>query len=701
MEYLKNIKNYTFNTINLVYDYFAKTSSNEYIKGEEESISEKVLKEEDKFVDISKINICEIYPYIVKVNGFTSNSASPTDTWSIIFKDNIVAKNSFIKDAFLKIFIDDEKVPELAALNYELQIYRDIITNIMNKKICSNFVKYLDSGYRCSYNDLFNFLKNNTEYDGSMLSDEQISKNLNRNIYIMSKGLRNRPSIQEDTKMPFKLNSEDIRQIKTYKFNMILTENIKPPSLTLFEWIVQQNFFKNPSEYILEEFWNILFQICYGCYCMSLSKLVHNDLHSGNIFIQNLKLPIEIIYIVNNIPVIIRTRYKAVIYDFDRGYIKSRGKNPINDGNNCIRGSQCNTYIENIDITKILCYVYGSLSNNRLQNQVLNIFSDDISVLSELKNVYNIKTCFLQDNSGFSKQTSFYEKINNTKKILDNIINNLSNKEYDESKKYMVYSCNENYFNTDGTLNNTAIDIYQKNSVLIKNSISEDEIQLNNLINKKLDEDREKIILENIKKAKKLSLDRRHQIMLEAKVERQRLNVERERIEEKERREEKERKEKERKEKERKEREEKEREEREEKERKEREEKDPNIIKYCKDCKKLLDTLKIDNKKSFYLWARENHPDKFNLKEEKLNAEEIFKKVSPCYIDWSDNDSICKYREKIYSFSDSEEAIRQEEFRKQEEAIRERKEREEKKGEEREDFKHKDIYDVLNEINMS
>jgi hypothetical protein len=161
-----------------------------------------------------------------------------------------------------------------------------------------------------------------------------------------------------------------------------------------------------------------------------------------------------------------------------------------------------------------------------------------------------------------------------------------------------------------------------------------------------------------------------------------------------------------------KERERKKREEKE-KERKEREEKDPNIIKYCKDCKKLLDTLKIDNKKSFYLWARENHPDKFNLKEEKLNAEEIFKKVSPCYIDWSDNDSICKYREKIYSFSDSEEAIRQDEFRKQEElrrqeeyrrqeeAIRERKEREEKKGEEREDFKHKDIYDVLNEINMS
>ena len=38
-------------------------------------------------------DVCKLSPYIKEVKGFDSRSASPTDTWVILFKDNVYYEN--------------------------------------------------------------------------------------------------------------------------------------------------------------------------------------------------------------------------------------------------------------------------------------------------------------------------------------------------------------------------------------------------------------------------------------------------------------------------------------------------------------------------------------------------------------------------------------------------------------------------------
>ena len=339
-------------------------------------------------VNIGAINICKIYPYINKVEGFMADSASPTDIWNVSFKKNVLFKNNSISNAFMKLYIDPDslgyKSPELDGLNYEILIYRDLIKPLIDTHICSNFVLFINAGLRCSYYDLLNFLKGNLRKNGRILTDSECIDNLNRNIHIISKQLNKRPEIQNTTNL-FK-GEIDISKNQNYKFNMILNTNVSS-SIKFNKWI--SDVFNNDINNNIEEFWNILFQICYACYCMSLSKMVHNDLHSGNVFIQDLKMKVELIYIINNEPVIIKTRYKAIVYDFDRGFSSRFGINNLNVGNNCIYGSQCNTYIENKDIIKIICYVHGNISNI-LKNEILNLLSGNTVSLKELQEVYNV-----------------------------------------------------------------------------------------------------------------------------------------------------------------------------------------------------------------------------------------------------------------------------------------------------------------------
>ena len=48
-------------------------------------------------------NVCEISTIINKVKGIESNSASPTDTWTVYFKDNITYDN-ILQDEHRKIW---------------------------------------------------------------------------------------------------------------------------------------------------------------------------------------------------------------------------------------------------------------------------------------------------------------------------------------------------------------------------------------------------------------------------------------------------------------------------------------------------------------------------------------------------------------------------------------------------------------------
>jgi len=133
-----------------------------------------------------------------------------------------------------------------------------------------------------------------------------------------------------------------------------MLENIED-AMTLHKWLYTYN--KNPD--YDRELWNVLFQISAACYTMSLCKLVHNDLHSSNIFIRDLGKETEFMYIINGYKIVIKTRFQPLIYDFDRGYTTKFGTNSLLN-NLCNKYSQCNMFVENKDIIKVLCYIYKS-----------------------------------------------------------------------------------------------------------------------------------------------------------------------------------------------------------------------------------------------------------------------------------------------------------------------------------------------------
>jgi hypothetical protein len=272
---------------------------------------------------------------------------------------------------------------------------------------------------------------------------------------------RKRPAIQDNASMPI---DKIIDYSKwPHKYNMILLENMED-NLTLNKWLFMHSMDKDWTE-----FYNILFQVAVACYAMSLSKMVHNDLHSSNIFIKDLGVSTYFLYNINDTKKVIKTRYQPLIYDFDRAYQGTLGNNELLTARSlCDKGSQCNIFVENKDIIKILCYVYNMVDKKDIKNNIVNIVSKDTTSGSFLKNTYDIitidkdgtkkKDCFLQymdvDGLKTSVPLEWYNNHNDTLNIVQKISSELPNYVVQlVNSANKVFNCNKDFFNEDGTLN--------------------------------------------------------------------------------------------------------------------------------------------------------------------------------------------------------------------------------------------------------
>lgn len=406
-------------------------------------------------------NVCEIGDIINKIKGLPSNSSSPSDTWIIYFMSDVRYKYDKeiiekISSGFLKIFLDTDnltyKLVQTLALNYELKIYK-ILQNVMKYKISPNFVRLLGTGEKCSYADLVKILRGNlyNSTDREIMSREEYTNNLNRNLYYILREKSKRPAIQDDVLLQL-LRPVDFTN---YRFNIIMTENMEN-NITLNKWL-----YTNRDRNTIE-LWNILFQIASACYVMSLSKIVHNDLHSGNIFVRDLGTETNFIYRINDIETVIKTRYQILIYDFDRAYTPILGDNPINESN-CKKYSQCNILIPNKDIIKILCYVYKFVSSG-LKENILEILSSNDVDKKRIENTYNLRSekdglqhCYLQYVDRIANMeksipnelySNFYDNFQIIEKIREHLPNFNSELVGDEN----IYAYETNFFGENGEI---------------------------------------------------------------------------------------------------------------------------------------------------------------------------------------------------------------------------------------------------------
>jgi hypothetical protein len=409
-------------------------------------------------------DVCKLSKCVIGVGGMKSNSASPTDTWFLDFKDTYY-KGKKVDQGFLKLFVEWKTIPRdliydnyniatLKGLNYEMSVYKDIIQNLTNLNICPNFIQYLGSTKRCTYDDVLKFLKNNIVINEKVLSETEIKPVLNENIsQCLVKSCASRQSIARTNFI------KDLHVPKELRYNMIINENIPPNTTSFGNWIYPKSRISN------DVLWTILFQLAAACYAMSLSKLVHNDLHIGNIFIQELDKEKFFVYVINGVEYVIHTKYKIMLYDFDRAYAKSLGDNPLLSYDRdymCNEYQQCNIFIPNKDFIKASCYLvdtYGKKPLNiSFKNKLMDCISDNTVIKNKLLEIYN-KDCHLRyfKINGLNKVKIFNECYK-MEDILRNIFENIRST-YDvidfvssDGQENDVFVCDANFFKSDGKI---------------------------------------------------------------------------------------------------------------------------------------------------------------------------------------------------------------------------------------------------------
>jgi hypothetical protein len=395
-------------------------------------------------------DVCKIDKFIKNVKGLQTGS-SPTDAWIITLKNNVVDKNgNKINKAFLKIYsnlsffdkyydIDFKNLKQaVEGLSYETKVYRYIVTPLVDLGICPNFIRFLGSGTMCSYDNLYHMLINNYYKSNKKVSPEKISKKLKRSINNNILNYQDKNFSLDDSR---KYSVEKEYEINDLYFDINLTETFD--NATSFHDILRKPDIQERNIY------NILFQIFVACYSMSLSKMIHNDLHSGNIMVRTLNQPKTLVYFINNKRYVLKVKYFVHIYDFDRAYAKRLGDNEGVKLYDVF--SQNNEVIDNKDMLKILCSIYKHTENI---SYLRHLTSSEKHLDILVKLFENDKRCNFQVEKYVPVKSSFFKNYNSAETILYNLAENLSSIKIDNFSdvKDNIYICDKSFFDNTGNI---------------------------------------------------------------------------------------------------------------------------------------------------------------------------------------------------------------------------------------------------------
>jgi hypothetical protein len=131
----------------------------------------------------------------------------------------------------------------------------------------------------------------------------------------------------------------------------------------------------------LSDLLSVMFIIIYTLLCFANLGLRHNDLHFGNIFIEETKEPVFLFFhLQRDLIVRVKTRYIPKIYDFDTSAIlyPSVPRNLMLDAYYCVDFGNCNIANSKYDLFKFLKKLYDSIEKesilvNRFFSKILDL----------------------------------------------------------------------------------------------------------------------------------------------------------------------------------------------------------------------------------------------------------------------------------------------------------------------------------------
>lgn len=326
------------------------------------------------------LDICHMGDSIqnVKNLGGREKSSSPT---TVLFADivrrsrlSLGESRSCVIPSVLKITIDPKDIsPVLGeygqesflSLIYEQKVYEKVLQKCLANKYSPNFVGFLAAG-KCSWDNLRDsFL---TQYR-TFLSDIMCQRRKTvASARIGEADVKCKKVVDDLVSL---ITEGEMKEGDPKKISLYILATEKKGQISLGQYMkdIESENDRFPfddrlseKEKVMDEFLQIMFQICYNLKLMETLSLSHNDLHTGNIRIELLKDPRTLYYEYNGMYFKIRTRHVVYFYDWDNAYEASiMGKNPIiNDttpyyysyrGDKFTRGFDYQSFIQSVAVS--------------------------------------------------------------------------------------------------------------------------------------------------------------------------------------------------------------------------------------------------------------------------------------------------------------------------------------------------------------
>jgi len=250
-----------------------------------------------------KEDACILAKSLVKLKHKSKDSASPSEVYFAVTHKNEIPVS-------IKAFLDEEQDKEaLEGLKYEIKVYEQIINEILEQKYSPNFIGFVAQG-ECSV-------------DSSDLVQAAFDE----------------------------LEGAD----KDTIVNLLMTQLAgggKNPIDSL-EKVYPTLSARDKLE--------VMFQIVYSLRVMNILRFNHNDLHAGNVLVEELPEKTTRYYHVpgrRGAPgktFTIRTKYVPLLFDWDLAYAEQLGPNPKIDTFFCGELNICNRFSEKTDLYILVC----------------------------------------------------------------------------------------------------------------------------------------------------------------------------------------------------------------------------------------------------------------------------------------------------------------------------------------------------------
>ena len=386
-------------------------------------------------------------PQTKLLKGLASNSASPTDTW-------ILSSNTYNGPVFMKWFMYEEKTPLVASMMYETKIYTDVTNPLIKHQVCPHFVRCLDGNRDSKMSNLMDILSN------SSIEDREVV--LKRSMYYQKHGLPFRPSITDPTMTPSQRTFfKSLDFPKRVRMGYTATEAIDGTTTITLQDFVRGLLTVAPSsvERYSQTLVHILFQLSVTSYAMNLSKMTHNDLHIGNVWVRNDPEGV-CTYSIDNDVYSFKSGVFCMVYDFDRSYVKRLGKNPLLEQNPalCREASSCNAVNMGLDLLKVHCYLRKMLTNTpfeRVVDSSLGMLLKNKEDVVQIVDYLDTPGCFLNKKTTgrvSSMPVHLYGLVERAPDYTNKLSRMISGVTRVPSPSGNVYICSKTMFDADGVL---------------------------------------------------------------------------------------------------------------------------------------------------------------------------------------------------------------------------------------------------------